>query len=195
MLIYKIENIINKKIYIGQTSKLLKYRISDYKTACKLNSLPKHRIIQAMRKHGFDNFVFEILEDNLDKYNINDREIYWISFYNSTDVKIGYNVSFGGKNVWLNDEIREKIMASKKNIKIDPESYKRTSATLMGHEVSLETREKISKALIGKPSWNKGNFGVHFSTATEFKKGNIAPNKGRKKFIIDGKIRYLKINN
>lgn len=48
-----------------------------------------------MDKYGRDNFSFEIIESNLTNENVNDRERFWIKFYNS--YYNGYNCSFGGE--------------------------------------------------------------------------------------------------
>lgn len=72
-----------------------------------------------MDKYGRDNFSFEIIESNLTNENVNDRERFWIKFYNS--YYNGYNCSFGGEGgdtySKLSEEemliIRKKISDSK----------------------------------------------------------------------------------
>lgn len=53
----------------------------------------------ALNKYGIDNFVWEIVEDcnNLDE--LNNKEVYWISHYN-TMVPNGYNMNKGGNNTY-----------------------------------------------------------------------------------------------
>ena len=48
-----------------------------------------------MRKHGVDKFYIETLEI-CDVDIIDDREMFYIKLYNSTDKSEGYNVSIGG---------------------------------------------------------------------------------------------------
>ena len=88
--IYKIENIINHKKYIGQSVDIVKrwqYHKAIYKT------LDHSKLYASMRKYGLDNFSFEILEEcTIDK--LNEREIYWIDYYNT--YKNGYNSTPGG---------------------------------------------------------------------------------------------------
>jgi group I intron endonuclease len=86
MIIYKITNNFNNKIYIGQDR----------------NNNPSYfgsgkKIQRAIKKYGKENFVKEILEECIDENHMNEREVYWISKYNSQDRKIGYNISNGGK--------------------------------------------------------------------------------------------------
>lgn len=64
---------------------------------------------------------------------------------------------------------------------------------------SKETKSKMSKTrqkmvAEGRMSWLPKK-GEHRSIATQFKKGMIAPNKGRKKQICNGKIRYIKVDD
>lgn len=76
-----------------------------------------------MDKYGRDNFSFEIIESGLDKESANNRERFWIKFYDS--YKDGYNCSLGGEggNTYakLSEEqmkvIRKKISDSKKGDK------------------------------------------------------------------------------
>lgn len=104
MVIYKITNIINKKIYIGIDTK---NRPNYYGSGIAIK--------RAIKKYGKNSFNKEIIEkcDNIDQ--LNEREIYWISIYNSCDQKIGYNIAKGGKNVMLN---RKHSKKSKKKMSI-----------------------------------------------------------------------------
>lgn len=82
MLIYKITNIINKKIYVGQTIWTLRRKISEYKKDIKKlknEKIPARPILSALAKYGVDNFRWEIIENNIIDGNILDeREIFWI---------------------------------------------------------------------------------------------------------------------
>ncbi len=95
--IYKITNTITGKIYIGQTlqppsRRWRQHELSAMNTARNDSKLPLH---MSMRKHGLDAFQYEVIETCEDEV-INDREIYWISYYDSTNPLKGYNLSSGG---------------------------------------------------------------------------------------------------
>ena len=79
--IYKTTNIINNKIYVGKS----KFNNPDY-----LGSGLK--IAGAIKKYGKKNFSKSIIEECLDS-DVNAREIFWISQFNSTDETLGYNIS------------------------------------------------------------------------------------------------------
>ena len=85
MIIYKTTNLVTGKIYIGQD----KYNSPVYLGSGKILHL-------AFQKYGIENFNKETLEECESVQELNEREKYWISFYDSTDRKIGYNIALGG---------------------------------------------------------------------------------------------------
>lgn len=87
--IYKITNLINNKIYIGQSTNIQK-RWEDHKF---YSSKYQTAIQQAFKKYGISNFSFEVLEE-CPKEKLDEREIYWIKFYDSYNN--GYNLTKGG---------------------------------------------------------------------------------------------------
>lgn len=96
MLIYLITNNFNDLVYIGQTTKTLEERIYWYKKDIKLKKKVTP-IIATMRKYGIDNFNFQIIEDNIENQDILDeRERYWIRYYDSNNPEKGYNRDSGG---------------------------------------------------------------------------------------------------
>lgn len=92
--IYKYTNLINGSCYIGQAVDLVR-RHKDHKVRyCSPTSEEYNSVIhQAFRKYGIENFTYEVLEEcGVDQ--LNDREIYWIAFYDSYNN--GYNCGPGG---------------------------------------------------------------------------------------------------
>lgn len=88
--IYKITNKINGKSYIGQ-SKHTRRRWREH-----INGLENSVISNAIKKHGKENFTFEILElCSIDE--LNDREIYYIDKFGTYGK--GYNITTGGDGV------------------------------------------------------------------------------------------------
>ena len=86
--IYKIENLINNKVYIGQST-CIEIRWVNHKAAACKKDYPLYR---AMRKYGVENFLFSIIEV-VDKIELNSREIFWMGEYQSTKMERGYNIS------------------------------------------------------------------------------------------------------
>ena len=88
--IYKIENLINNKVYIGQ-SRDIKKRWREHMRELNNKTHRNQHLISAWHKYGFENFSFEILEE-CDEEILNSREVYWMNYYNSLDKNYGYNL-------------------------------------------------------------------------------------------------------
>lgn len=94
-VIYKITNLINGKIYIGQTIQNLKdrwYRHCGYSGSEGEQNMV---IKKAVHKYGKENFTIEELE-SCQAVDLNEKEKYWINYYNS--YKEGYNATKGGQD-------------------------------------------------------------------------------------------------
>lgn len=87
--IYKIENKINHKIYIGQS--IAPER--RWKEHCRRNEKYKSLIGDAIRKYGAENFEFEILGWYED---YNDKEKQFIAEYRCL-APYGYNIALDGE--------------------------------------------------------------------------------------------------
>lgn len=88
--IYIITNDINNKAYIGQSIDADK----RFKEHCKCYTDYVSLINRAINKHGKEHFTYKILEKQISNYN--EREKYWIKYYN-TMVPNGYNLTDGGE--------------------------------------------------------------------------------------------------
>ena len=101
--IYKITNQINNKIYIGKTVKSIERRFWEHKNNAHKNvNLPLYK---AINKYGEDNFNIEIVETVENNNCLNEREIYWINYFNSyIDKGHGYNCTHGGDGGNTNSE-------------------------------------------------------------------------------------------
>jgi len=87
--IYKITNLINNKIYIGQ-------RQSKVESTLDIKYMGSGKALKrAFKKYGIKNFTKEIIEICESKEQLDEREIYWIKKFKSTDNKIGYNIAHG----------------------------------------------------------------------------------------------------
>lgn len=87
MIIYKTTNIVNGKIYIGQTNGKCKYYLGGGKL-----------LKEAFKKYNKENFTFEILEEGeFDSISIDTLEKHYIKLYRSNIPTIGYNLENGGK--------------------------------------------------------------------------------------------------
>ena len=93
MIVYKVTNLINEKIYIGYTTKTLEIRSKCHKYKSKHR---KTYFYNAIRKYGWENFKWEVIDTADTKEEIQQKEIYYIKYFKARDKKIGYNLTNGG---------------------------------------------------------------------------------------------------
>lgn len=96
--IYKITNDINNKVYIGKTSRSIDKRWKEHLRDRKREKYKRRRLYSEMNTYGVDHFHIEQIEET---DNPEEREIYWIKYYNSTEN--GYNITKGGKGKFYID--------------------------------------------------------------------------------------------
>ena len=92
--IYKIENKVNGKKYIGQSIDIGK-RWSSHCTMLKYNKHTSVHLQGAYNFYGEESFSFSVLEE-CGEDKLDERERYWIAYYNATNPEYGYNVLEGG---------------------------------------------------------------------------------------------------
>ena len=89
--IYKIINDINDKVYIGKTEFSIEKRFAEHCRDALRERNEKRPLYSAMKKYGVEHFFIELVE----KTNVpEEREAYWIKYYNSFEK--GYNATLGG---------------------------------------------------------------------------------------------------
>ena len=96
--IYKIINDINDKIYVGKTDFSLEKRFREHCQDAFRDRNEKRPLYAAMRKYGIEHFKIKLIEET---NNPEEREIYWIGFYDGYTQ--GYNATKGGDGKQLYD--------------------------------------------------------------------------------------------
>ena len=133
------------KAYIGQT-KNYQSRYNEHKK-CRTDTV----FSTAIKKYGLDNFTHEILKDNLTLEQANYWEEKLIKEMNTLHPN-GYNLKHGGKNHSHSEISIEKMRYFQKYVK--PKPSEETKRKISEYQTSRprrskETRDKLSKALIG----------------------------------------------
>lgn len=145
--VYKHENLINKKVYIGITCNIEKRfagKGRNYKQKNKDGKYTQPAFANALNKYGWDNFSHEILEENLTLEQAWEKEIYYIALYDSTNKEKGYNIDKGGNGGWRMTEEGKRKIGEKNKIY----SQKR--------DISGKNNPMYGKILTEKERWNRG---------------------------------------
>lgn len=134
--IYKITNLINGKIYIGQTTQDVEYRFSQHKR----DKRSGRHLFLSITSYGSENFLFEEIFVCQDRQSLDFYETFFINHFNSFTPN-GYNLTMGGeKKGVIGEETRRKMSQAKLGTKVQ-----RTKTW------STESRMNKSKAQGGKP--------------------------------------------
>lgn len=168
MIIYKITNKTNGKVYIGQTTQQLSERWWQHCNRCPSQ---KHRsyIYNAVEKEGEDNFSVEQIAsaDSLDALNL--LEEHYIKEYDCLAPN-GYNLHPGGKGKVCHPDTKLKISATLKGRPIK----NRQNGAAKGRPVSAERRAKISATMTGIPQPWKYKPVMAIETGTIYESVNAA---------------------
>ncbi len=157
MIIYKITNKINGKVYIGQTIRPLQYR---WKQHCN-NKSNCYALHNAIVKYGKENFTIEQIDIAIDRNELDLKEIFWIKFYDSMNPNKGYNLTSGGGHCEFSEESRNKMSDARKGHwsgennpnygkPLSEEHRRKISEAKKGKHHSEESRNKISEACKGR---------------------------------------------
>lgn len=140
------------------------------------------RFYAAIKKYSWSSFIPEILETVETVDEANEREIYYIDLYHSTDERYGYNLALGGENKEMSSETKAIISSKAKERYID-----KTKNPMYGKKHSEETRIKQSAKKRGE---NNPMFGRVW---TDTQKANSGT-RGRHLNISDENRRMLAEN-
>lgn len=94
MLVYKITNAINDRVYIGITSGSLQKRWREHR--CAANKLSDKPLYRAMRAHGIEKFAIEEIYAASSKEDMRAAEIRYIAEYKAHCNERGYNLTDHG---------------------------------------------------------------------------------------------------
>jgi len=137
MVVYKIVNIVNNKLYFGVTKCDLKKRWNEHK--CKSRSGKSH-LYCSIRKYGIDNFIIEEVFKCNTESEMYELEVDMIKKYQTNNPLFGYNNSIGGevssKGKKLSKETKSIISKFQKERVRNPHSK--------------ETKDKMSKSAKGR---------------------------------------------
>lgn len=151
MFIYKIKNLVNGKVYIGQTTKSPNTRFTQHKSRLRRNIHDNQHLQFAWNKYGKHNFIFEAIDSGEHIFCLDNLERYWIRLFDSMNPNNGYNKQSGGYNRRVNStETRLKISRSNTGKKRTEEVRQNMSIRRMGncyakgHKMTDASRKQMS---------------------------------------------------
>jgi len=158
-IIYKATNMVNNKVYIGQTIRGLGRRKTDHIAESKRKSKHNNYFHHAIKCYGETAFVWEQIDIAYSKEELNNKEILHINNHDSTNISKGYNSAAGGLggNKFVNKtpeqmaEIAKKISAAGTGRRHTPETIQK----LKNRVITDEQRRHISEAQKGRTFTNE----------------------------------------
>ena len=142
-VVYKITNLINDKVYIVKTSRY-RYRMMEHIRGALDESYDNrscHRLYQAMREDGIENFVSEIIYIAYNENDLLDMEIRFIVIFQSLLDEYGYNMSVDRLKYSKHHKSSKKRSISHTNKKHNKKSLKKNSDPI--YAVNLIERKFI----------------------------------------------------
>lgn len=140
--IYAIRNVINNKVYIGQSVNIEK-RWKEHKSALK-RGVHGNPYLQAAWNKSPRDFEFNVLCECKEN-ELNSLELYYIQQYNATDYRCGYNIQGGGDSIHHQSESTKQKISSKNSGKVYSDELKKYYSDAHNHEkisvICIETQE------------------------------------------------------
>lgn len=136
--IYKIENKVNGKIYIGSSIEI-HIRLMNHKYMLRANKHDNEYLQKSFNKYGENNFIFDIVE-LCDSNKLIVKENFYIDKFLSNNLNLGYNLAkvneFRRNN--FNDEV--KVKNSKINLQKNGNFIKfKASNIITNDEIEFES--------------------------------------------------------
>jgi len=181
--IYIIRNTLNDKVYIGQTSNLLK-RWNSHKYLLRKNKHGNIHLQNSWNKNGESVFVYSVLE-NCAIDIINEREVYWINNFGGVECDKIFNLSAGGLGGGKRaTEVCKKISAWQTGRKLSPSHVESLRRVATGRNHTENHKQYLSQLYKGRPlteetklKISESKKGIKFSEEVKFKlknRGNVA---------------------
>lgn len=180
-VIYLHQNKLNNKAYVGQTCQKPGYRWGKQGKGYQNNIIFYEDIL----KYGWDEgFRHIILEEGLSESEVDERERFWIKYYDSYNN--GYNLTSGGSNHNVFSDIAKKHLsnARKKYWNSEEGIQKRKEMSIIANTFwnSKEGKQKAKEHSLRISGENNPNYGGKsfngdtIKKQSDMKKGELNPN-------------------
>lgn len=189
--IYKIENVVNHKVYIGQSIDVYRRFKEHFQSSSKLSNTYLH---YAIFHYGIENFTFQILKET---YDLDYWEKFFITIYHSYDAKYGYNLTTGGQknskrtdNFYFTNKIKQKMSeAKKKNWQDEEYRLQMINAQNVGKHTEEYSRTRSEAT---KNMWLTGKFKNQAKKISSTMKGRKLSEETKQRMKVASKLREEK---
>lgn len=198
--IYKIENLMNHKIYYGSSTNLKK-RLREHKCELRKNKHINKHLQSAWNLYGEDYFTFDIVEEfnegEINNIELRDKETFYIQEYKTYIDSFGYNNIPGGigtLNLPCSDEKRRKISESNKGKKTwnkntpmseeQKEILAKVNAEKYGNKIDIYNQDNQFVETLNSVRETNRKYKCGRNTITNSCKGKTIPKKW--KFVYHG---------
>lgn len=189
--IYKITNLVNGKVYIGQSKDVLRRFKEHFSLGCNVSN---QHLRYSMKHYGIENFTFEIL---LKTYDLDYWERFFIYWYQACDSEYGYNLTTGGQKnserrdgFIYTDEMKKKMSEAAKRNWSDKDYHDRIVASQNKGKMSDIVRKRRSEAT--KRMWETGKFKDQPAKISKWSRGRKMSESMKLKMKEVSKIREAK---
>lgn len=190
--IYKIENLVNHKVYIGQSKDVMLRQKQHFNNAIK--KIGKSYLYNSMKHYGVENFSFRILKET---YDLDYWERFFIYWYRSTDENFGYNLTTGGQkngrrtdNFVYTEDIKNKMSRKAKENWSDKNNHDRIVQNQNKGKQTEEFHKKRSEATLNQ--WKTGNMRNQAKKLSIYWMGVKKSKETRQKMKESSRLRELK---
>lgn len=191
VIVYKVTNLVNGKIYIGQTKRPLTARWRDH---CKKQNKSGF-LKNAIAKYGSKNFTISVISRCSSLEEMNSRERAYINLFKSR-YPSGYNLSSGGSDFFKHSDVtKHKLRQANLGKKVKKNTKEKISVSLKKHTKTLKHRLNISSALKNKKIDEKTrhrlkNLSLEYWNCPK-NRLNMSAKKGAKKFRAYKVVDYV----
>ncbi len=192
--IYSITCTKNGRKYIGQ-SRVLNKRKWQHFNELKHNKHHNKYLQNTYNKYSLDNFKFEVIE-HCEVEELNEKEAYWINYYNSNDIKLGYNQKEISHLLPCSIEHRENCKKATTKRNVDKHGLYTLFNLQTGEVTQVETKKEYTgdkthnykKHYLCLRDYTLQDFKEHYQKYNSYQQLNTEANKIYAKNLTTGEV-------